>query len=70
MGVDRAREKEKERRDKAKRENVYLETIFIPKRISSVKDFNDLLQALEKIRANALEHDKVEISFKLDITPE
>lgn len=70
MGADRAREKEKERREKAKRENVYLETISIPKRILSVKDLNNLLQALEKIRANALEHDKIELSFKLDITPE
>ncbi|MEW5817071.1 MAG: BREX system P-loop protein BrxC, partial [Spirochaetota bacterium] len=67
MGRERAQEKERERREKAKKENVYFETVSIPKSVKSLKDLNDLLQALEKLRARALEHDKVEISFTLNL---
>lgn len=70
MGGERARQKERDRREKAKKENVYFETVFLPKSVTSLKDLNDLLQTLEKLRARALEHDKVEISFTLNIPPD
>ena len=65
MGKERARENEKERRAKAREENTFLKTVSIPVSIASLKELNDLLKTLEKVRANALKHDKLEIRFQL-----
>ena len=70
MGRERARENEAERRAKAREENTYLKTVFIPKSVASLKELNDLLKTLEQIRVDALKHEKVEIHFQLDLKPE
>jgi len=66
MGTERAREKEKERQEKAREENAYLKTVSIPQRIASLQAFNDLLKGLEQVRADALKYEKMEVLFRLD----
>ncbi len=65
MGVERAREKEAERKTKAREENTYLKTVLLPKRLGSIKELNVLLKKLEQVRADTLKHDKFEISFRV-----
>ena len=70
MGRERAHEKEKQRQEKAREENIFIKTVAIPKSIATLNDLNNLLKALEQVRANAMKHDKVDIRFKLDDPPE
>lgn len=65
MGAARAREKEKERRDKGREENVFLKTVALPSRVSSVQMLNELLRMLENLRAEALKHEKIDIQLEL-----
>jgi len=70
MGRERAREKEKDRREKAREENTYLETVSIPKSVASLQELNSLLKAIEQVRAHALKYDKMEVRFVIDQSPE
>lgn len=64
-GQERVREKEKERRERAHTANAYIASVPIPAAINTLKALNDLLRALEQVRAEALKHEGVDIRFTL-----
>ncbi|MGB5157333.1 BREX system P-loop protein BrxC [Desulfobacterium sp. N47] len=70
MGTERAAKKEKERLEKAKEENTYLKTFSIPVKIISLQQLNDMLKKIEQIRVDAIKHDKFEIRFIFDQSPD
>lgn len=67
IGGERVREKEKERQEKAKQGNVYVMSVSFAPNITTIHDLNVLLEELEKIRAEALRHEFLDIRFELNI---
>lgn len=65
IGKERIREKEEERRERARTENAYVASVPIPTAITALKSLNALLRKLEQVRAEALKHEILDITFTL-----
>lgn len=66
VASERAREKERERKERARTQGIWHRKVAIPSRIRSMAALNTVLTSLESLRAEVLKHDKVDIAIVLD----